>query len=65
MAKYSIDGVTYDIADGVDLASTVQRIRALPTHKPTSSSEKSPADWALNPQEDRGPAALKQDFGSM
>lgn len=34
MSRYRIDGIEYEIADSVDLASTVARIRALPDHKP-------------------------------
>ena len=64
MARYAIDGVTYDIADGVDLASTVQRIRALPTHKP-APTEKSFVDWVDKSEDNRDPKALKQDFESM
>ena len=33
MATYDIDGIKYDIADGVDLQSTVSAIRAHPSHK--------------------------------
>ena len=33
MATYDIDGIKYEIADGVDLVSTVSAIRALPSHK--------------------------------
>ena len=33
MARYSIDGINYEIDDKVDLTSTVAAIRSLPTHK--------------------------------
>ena len=37
MATYDIDGIKYEIGDGVDLVSTVSAIRALPSHKQPSN----------------------------
>lgn len=41
MTRYKIDGIEYEIADDVDLASTVEKIRALPSHKKPKKEEES------------------------